>query len=92
MRFGGENITVANLGKVTSADTGKIIALEDGQIFEKLFELKKALSETGLSGITSVDITNIYDIKLVYQGRITLILGETDGNSLVHKLSLARDL
>lgn len=91
LSFVGENITVANLGKVTSADTGKTIVLENEQIFEKLLELKKAFGETGLSGITSVDITNIYDIKLVYQGRITLILGETDGNSLVHKLSLAKE-
>ncbi len=91
LSFVGENITVANLGKVTSADTGKTVVLEDGQIFEKLLELKKAFAETGLSGITSVDITNIYDIKLVYKGRITLILGETDGNSLVHKLSLAKE-
>lgn len=91
LSFVGENITIVNLGKVTSADAGKIITLENGQIFEKFLELRRVCNETGLVGITSVDITNIYDIKLVYQGRITLILGETDGNSLSHKLSLAKE-
>lgn len=89
--FVGENITVANLGKVTSADAGKTIVLENEQIFEKLIKLEKACKEAGITGITSVDITNVYDIKLVYQGRITLILGDTDGTDLTHKLSLARE-
>lgn len=89
--FVGENITIINLGNVTAADLGKIITLENSQIFDKFIELRGALAETGITGITSADLTNIYDIKLVYQGRITLILGETDGNSLVHKLSLAKE-
>ena len=89
--FVGENIIVANLGKVTSAETGKIIELEDSKIFDKLIKLKSAFSETGLTGITSADLTNIYDIRLVYEGRITLILGETDSDSLVHKLALAKE-
>lgn len=91
LSFVGENITVANLGKITSADAGKTIVLEDGQIFEKLIKLEEACEEAGITGITSVDITNIYDIKLVYQGRITLILGDTDGANLTHKLALARE-
>lgn len=89
--FVGDNIIVANLGTVTSAEAGKTIVLEDEQIFDKLMKLKSALSESGITGITSVDITNIYDIKLVHQGRITLILGETDGNNMNQKLSLAKE-
>lgn len=91
LSFVGENITVANLGKVTSAETGSVIVLENEQIFTKLMDLRTAINEYGIKGITSVDIANIYDIKLVYQGRITLILGETDGNNLTHKLSLAKE-
>ena len=89
--FVGENIIVANLGKVTSAETGKIIELEDQKIFDKLIKLKSAFSETGITGITSADLTNIYDIRLIYQGRITLILGDTDSDNMVHKLSLAKE-
>lgn len=89
--FVGENIIVANLGTVTSAEAGKTIVLENEQIFDKLMQLKSAISETGITGITSVNITNIYDIKLVYQGRITLILGETDGNKMNQKLSFAKE-
>lgn len=89
--FVGENIIVANLGTVTSAEAGRVIVLENEQIFDKLLDLKKAFDECGISGITSADITNIYDIKLVYQGRITLILGETDGNNMTHKLALAKE-
>lgn len=91
LSFVGENITLASLGKVTAADTGKTIALENEQVFEKLIKLENACKETGITGITSVNITEIYDIKLVYQGRITLILGDTDGANLTHKLSLARE-
>ncbi len=91
LAFVGDNMIVANLGAVASADIGKNIVLENEQIFTKLMELKEALSECGISGITSADISNVYDIKLVYQGRITLILGETDGNNMVHKLLLAKE-
>lgn len=91
LNFVGENITLANLGTVTSAETGKTIVLENEQIFIKLMELRKAIDEYGIKGITSIDITNIYDIKLVYQGRITLILGDTDGTDMEHKLSLAAE-
>lgn len=89
--FVNDSIIVANLGKITSAEIGKTAVLEDEKVFGKLLELKKAFSDSGIDGITSADITNIYDIKLVYEGRITLILGETDKNSLIHKLSLAKE-
>lgn len=91
LNFVGDNIILANLGKVTSAEAGKTIELENEQIFMKLMELRKAIDECGIKGITSVDVTNIYDIKLVYQGRITLILGDTDGTDMDHKLSLAAE-
>lgn len=85
-----ENIIMANLGEITSAEVGKTIELENDGTFEKFVELKKACDECGISGITSVDITDIYNIKLVYQGRITLELGETNSSNLIRKLDLGK--
>ena len=44
----------------------------------------------GIREITSINISDIYNIKLVYQGRITLELGETDENNLNSKLALGK--
>ncbi|MDE5995039.1 MAG: FtsQ-type POTRA domain-containing protein, partial [Oscillospiraceae bacterium] len=63
--FVGENMVVANLGTVTSAEAGKILVLENEQIFDKLMKLKSAFLESGITGITSVDITNtVYSTHL----------------------------
>ncbi len=85
-----EDIVIANLGKITSAKEGHVIELKNAQTFDKFIELKKACDECGVSGITSVDITDIYNIKLIYQGRITLELGETDSSNLIRKLDLGK--
>jgi hypothetical protein len=37
-----------------------------------------------------MDISDIYNIKIVYQGRITLELGETDSENLGSKLALGK--
>ena len=37
-----------------------------------------------------MDLSDIYNIKLVYQGRITLELGETDSENLNSKLALGK--
>lgn len=85
-----ENIIIADLGKITSADVGKTIVLKDEQTFQKFIEVKKACDECGFTDLTSVDITDIYNIKLVYQGRITLELGETNSSNLIRKLDLGK--
>lgn len=90
LEYVGENIILLNVGEITSADLGRTVSLSNGQILEKLKNIRAACSSCGLEDITFIDVSDIYNIKLVYQGRITLELGETDNNNLIKKLDLGR--
>lgn len=65
---------------------------ENGQSQEKtvLDHLLSAVRETGLSGITQIDLSNLEDIRVVYQGRMEMLLGEDD--QLAQKLKLGRQV
>lgn len=86
--FIGENITLLNLGNIISANVGKSIELETENVLDKLIEIQEACNDCGLKDITAVDLSDIYNIKLTYQGRITLELGETNKSNLSKKLAL----
>lgn len=86
--FIGENITLLNLGNIISATVGKNIELETENAIDKLIEIQEACNNCGLKDITAVDLSDIYNIKLTYQGRITLELGETNRANLEKKLAL----
>lgn len=90
LEFIGENITLINLGEITSAELGKTVVPENERVFEKLILVSSACEECGLTDITSIDLSDIYNIKLVHQGRITLELGETDKNNTSKKLALGK--
>lgn len=91
--FAGEGLITADLGVITEAVPGQLIKLENEEIFKKLLSVEKAIASCGIQDITSVNLSNIYDIKLTYQGRITLILGNTSGDeSLVRKLDLGKEV
>ena len=86
----GENIILLNLGNIVSLEVGKNIELEKETVLDKLFQIREECAECGLEGITAIDLSDIYNIKLVYQGRITLELGETDRSNLPKKLALGQ--
>lgn len=86
----GENITMLNLGEIVSCETGKKIELKNPDLPEKLTSITDACNNCGLQGISAIDMTDIYNIKLIYEGRITLELGEFDKNTLPRKLDLGR--
>lgn len=90
LEFIGENITLINMGEITSADLGTNIVPENEKVFDKLLLVNAACEECGLDGITSIDLSDIYNIKLIYQGRITLELGETDKDNTSKKLALGK--
>lgn len=85
-----ENIILANLGEINSVEIGEIISLKEEKTFAKLSAVLTECENVGIREITSVDLSDIYNIKLVYQGRITLELGETDENNLNSKLALGK--
>lgn len=86
----GENIILANLGEIESANVGETVVLKEEKIFEKLKTVFAECDTVGIKDITAIDLSDIYNIKLVYQGRITLELGETDKQNLNSKLALGK--
>lgn len=86
----GENIILANLGEIESADLGETVVLKDERVFAKLHDVLSECNRIGLKDISLMDLSDIYNIKVVYQGRITLELGETDSENLSSKLSLGK--
>ena len=90
LEYIGENIILLNIGEIKSTELGKIICCESDTYLEKLVSVRKAYEESGIDGITAIDLSDIYDIKLTYQGRIILELGETDEDSLYKKLALGK--
>lgn len=89
LEYIGENIILLNIGEIESVETGKPI-LAGANYLEKLMSVRTVCSENGLDGITSMDLSNLYDIKIVYQGRITLDLGETNKENLPKKIALGK--
>ncbi len=58
-----------------SADLGKKIVYEDPEKQEMFTELAQSLAEHGIAPITRMDLTNLYDIVVEYDGRITMEFG-----------------
>lgn len=86
----GENIVLANLGEISSIKVGETIVLKEEKVFAKLNDVLTECENVGITEITTIDLSDIYNIKLVYQGRITLELGETDKDNLNSKLALGK--
>ena len=86
----GENIILLKNGENANAVEGETMDFGDSQVIEKLAQLHEALAAAQLEDITEIDISDIYNIKLVYQGRITLELGETGSEVFLKKLQLGK--
>ncbi len=89
LEYVDESIILLNLGEIASADVGYTVSAGSVAL-EKLEGIRVACEENGITDITSIDLSDVYDIKLVYQGRITLELGETDKETLAKKLALGK--
>lgn len=86
----GTDKTLLNAGKVVSAVVGEKIVLEDEKTFPRIEEVYETCEKVGLQDITEINITELHNIKVVYQGRITLELGKTDGDRLSKKLAFGK--
>jgi hypothetical protein len=64
--------------------------LEDEKNFPRVEDVYETCEKVGLSDITEINITELSNIKVVYQGRITLELGKTDGDRLSKKLAFGK--
>ena len=86
----GEGIVLANLGEFDSAEIGEIIGVADEKALTKIDTLKESCEEIGFEGISLLDVSDLYNIKMVYQDRITLVLGETRRTTLSSRLAFAK--
>lgn len=70
---------VANVGEKVSVDENKSDELkqEDEKELELLGNILDAMKKSEIADITSVDVTTVSEIKLVYQDRLTLNLGSS---------------
>lgn len=82
--------TLLNAGEVVSAVVGEKIVLENEKAFPRIKEVYETCENVGLQDITEINVTDLYNIKVVYQGRITLELGKTDGDKLSKKLAFGK--
>ncbi len=77
---------VQGLG-IVNAVPGEKVEVSDSGAYDLLKSVGAQLAGAGIDKITSVDITNVYDISAVYDGRITLLIGGM--SSVERKLALA---
>lgn len=61
--------------KLTSDEIGDYIDIKDQKVIPVINEISVALHNNGVSGIKEIDISDIANIKLNYEDRISIILG-----------------
>lgn len=79
-----ENCPVFKGLKIKDAVPGKPLQYADEEQKKTVDSLMQAIEESGLSNITEYDVTDIYNLSLVYNNRIRLELGVS--TDLVYKL------
>lgn len=72
---------------LSQATPGEKVELVDQGMFTLLSDMYTKLENAGVNNVTSIDVTDVYDVTIVYDGRITMELGDT--NNLDKKLALA---
>ena len=72
--------------EVTGAQLGETVELSDKGAFDLIQNLRTKFADAGINKLTSVDVKDIYDLTLSYDGRITIKLGDTA--SLDRKIAL----
>jgi len=86
----GEKFSVVRGVKVVKATPGETVELNDKGAFDLLKNFGGQLDKAGINKITEIDITDVYDISCVYDGRITLLVGGM--GSVDRKLALASEV
>lgn len=79
--------TVVTGAEVSKSVPGESLELSDAGRYEMLKSLCSKLDAAGIKSVTAIDITDVYKVSVVYEGRLTLELGNT--GSIDRKLALA---
>lgn len=76
--------------KVKSAQPGYPLEIGNAKVLDMYRDIVAGLEEYNIQGITAMDFSNTADIRLIYQDRITLKLGSTEG--LDRKMAMAKKI
>lgn len=87
-----ENLINLNAGKMTYAVAGELAQFEDAKLFSRAQEIYNMAKKVELTDLTAMNVTNLYNIKLEYQGRITIKLGNVEGEKLETKLEFGKSI
>ncbi|MGN0526623.1 MAG: cell division protein FtsQ/DivIB [Acutalibacteraceae bacterium] len=82
-----ESMAVIETAGVKQVTEGEKIVLSDEKETEALLKLLSAIDESGLKSVTSVNVQDINDVELIYDGRILIKVGSL--TDVAHKLQLA---
>ncbi|MBR3803108.1 MAG: FtsQ-type POTRA domain-containing protein [Clostridia bacterium] len=86
----GKEFAVVHGVTAVKATPGELVELNDKGAFELLKSIGAQLNKAGIDKITEIDITDVYDISCVYDGRITILIGSM--GSAERKLALAAEV
>lgn len=90
IEYVSENIIFLNPGEIKSAELGNIAEMKDPDVMKKVEDITEALNQCGYENITSIDASNIYNVTLMYEGRIKIELGETNSSNLLRKIQFGK--
>ncbi len=76
--------------EVKSAEPGKMLDVKNKKSFDLYGQIMKSFETEEIDGITSMDLSNTVEIKLVYQDRITIEVGTVA--NLEKKMALAANV
>ncbi len=82
-----ESVPLIDGVAVSECTEGATVKLNDEKKQEALLSLLEAVDESGIKLLTDIKITDISNIKLIYDGRITIKVG--DISDIVNKLKRA---
>lgn len=71
----GDGIIIIDSSPVISAVPGETVEFQDNDDLGIIKNVLTLLESNELSGITSIDVSNHSNIKLVYKERVTVLLG-----------------
>lgn len=81
-------LAILTCSELKDTNPGKYVAFSDDNVPEILDNISAAITKNKFEGITGIDVTNTAQLKLVYQNRITIVLGMPD--ELDYKLQTAK--
>lgn len=73
-----DKLPLLTCGKVKTTEVGKYVAFNDANVPDILSDVSQCLIDNKIKNITAFDVSDTANIKLVYDGKITINIGLPD--------------